>query len=144
MRAPVCAPLRGPNRRERYAAKAAGIQGRQWQPDPDIMDAARLHIPSRREESLQQCAKASDMNPRKHFVANLAGAITTVASPLKTRKLGGGDGPLGFSDVLLTAYTAGLRYAEHCGRPRVPGGRGAALIAVCWPRVAVSQSRIVR
>ena len=83
------------------------------------------------------------MNPRKHFVANLAGAITTVASPLKTRKLGGGDGPLGFSDVLLTAYTAGLRYAEHCGRPRVPGGRAAALMAVCWPRVAVSQSRIV-
>ena len=90
MRAPVCAPLRGPNRRERYAAKAAGIQGRQWQPDPDIVDAARLHIPSQREESLQQCAKASDMNRRKHFVANLAGA-TTVAAPLKTRKLGGGE-----------------------------------------------------
>ena len=74
---PVCAPLRGPNRGERYASKAAGIQGRQWQPDPDIMNAARLYIPSRREESLQQCAKASGMNPRKHFVANLAG-VTTV------------------------------------------------------------------
>ena len=60
--------------------------------------------------------------------------IFPLASPLKTRKLGGGDGPRGFLDVLLTVYTAGLRYTEHCGHPRVPGGRGAALMAVCWPR----------
>ena len=70
------------------------------------------------------------MNPRKHFVANMAVPPLSAHPP----KLGGGDEPRGFSGVLLTVYTAGLRYTEHCGHPRVPGGQGAALMAVCWPR----------
>ena len=93
------------------------------------MQPAFTYLPGGRKA----CSSAQGRLARIHARPSLPIWWVSPLSP-HPPKLGGGDEPRGFSGVLLTVYTAGLRYTEHCGHPRVPGGQGAALMAVCWPR----------